>query len=78
MESIHTAAHAAGFNKKHALAIDPALGTVFVCGACRHIHLQIEAFHVRFDLDCFQSLVVLLNRAAANFELWAEGAGRAA
>jgi len=57
---------------KDVLAIDPALGTVFTCNRCSHIHLQLGELHVRTDLDGFQNLVVLLNRAAANYELWAE------
>ncbi len=57
---------------KDVLAIDPAFGAVFTCNRCSHIHLQLGELHVRTDLDGFQSLVALLNRAAANFELWAE------
>jgi len=60
---------------KQALAIDPSFGTVFVCDRCRHIHLTIGELHARMDLAGFQSLVMLLNRAAANYELWAEREG---
>lgn len=74
MESAHTpyAAHPGGLPEKQALAIDPALGSVYVCTACGDIHLQFTNLHVRVDVSGFHDLVVLLNRAAANFELWAE------
>ena len=60
---------------KQALAIDPSFGTVFVCDRCRHIHMTIGEIHIRMDLAGFQTLVLLLNRAAANYELWAERNG---
>lgn len=71
------AAEGGGFPKqpatgKQVLAIDPAFGAIFACNRCEHIHLQVGELHVRTDLNGFQRLVVLLNRAAANFELWAE------
>jgi hypothetical protein len=63
---------AAAPRHKQALAIDPSFGTVFICDRCRYIHLTIGEMQVRTDLAGFQSLVMLLNRAAANYELWAE------
>jgi hypothetical protein len=57
--------------RKRVLAIEPALGTVFACNKCEHIHLCLGDVHLRTDLAGFQSLVILLNRAAANFEIWA-------
>jgi hypothetical protein len=57
--------------RKRVLAIEPALGAVFICNKCEHIHLCLGDGHIRTDLAGFQSLVILLNRAAANFEIWA-------
>jgi hypothetical protein len=68
----------AGRRRKEALAIDPSLGAVFLCHACRQIHLQFGDLHARVDTNGFHALVVLLNRAAANFELWAGHEGSAA
>ena len=34
--------------------------------------LNLEQMHVRMDLPVFQSLLMLLERGAANYELWAE------
>jgi len=78
MELPHAAHSADAFPRKQVLAIDPALGTVFACNECEHIHLCVGDVHVRTDLAGFQSLVVLLNRAAANFEVWADGQRSAA
>lgn len=61
-------------DRKMPLAIDPNLGSVFVCGACNHIHLALGPIQLKTDIAGFQALVVLLERAAANFELWAETA----
>lgn len=61
--------------RKHLLALDPALGTVYQCGHCEHIHFAIGDLHFKTDLAGFQRLLVLFNRAAANFELWAERNG---
>jgi len=74
MESSHTpaSAHAGDFSDMQALAFEPSVGAVFFCNRCEHLHLQLGDLHVRTHLDGFQALVVLLNRAAANFELWAE------
>lgn len=60
---------------KQALAIDPSFGTVFICDGCSHIHVTIGELQCRMDLTGFQHLVMLLNRAAANYELWAERNG---
>lgn len=65
-----------GLRAKQVLAIDPGLGTVFACNRCERIHLQLGDLHIGTDVPGFHSLVVLLNRAAANFELWAEHAAR--
>jgi hypothetical protein len=63
-------------NKKRLLALDPELGSVHVCGACNHIHVNLAGTHLRMNLEAFQAVVILIERAAANFELWAEGARR--
>lgn len=60
----------AEYPRKWVLAIEPSLGTVFVCSECEFIHLCLGDVHIRADLADFQSLVILLNRAAANFEIW--------
>jgi hypothetical protein len=65
-------------HNKQVLAIDPTLGAVFTCNRCPSIHLQLGDLLIRTDLAGFQSLLVLLNRAAANFELWAESQRSAA
>lgn len=57
---------------KQVLAIEPEFGVAFICGRCDHIHMQLGELHMRTDLAGFQHMVVLLNRAAANFELWTE------
>jgi hypothetical protein len=57
---------------KQVLAIEPGLGSVFVCGKCQHIHLSLGGAVLKTDVEGFHSLVVLLQRAASNFELWAE------
>ncbi|MCC6539731.1 MAG: hypothetical protein IT162_19440 [Bryobacterales bacterium] len=67
-----------GHPGKRVLAIDPALGTVFICNGCARVHLQVGDLHLGTDVAGFHSLVVLLTRAAANFELWAEHQGSAA
>ena len=72
------AASSGGSQHKQVLAMDPALGAVFICDRCEHIHFQLGDLHVRTDLEGFQAVVVLLNRAAANYELWAEHLGSAA
>lgn len=54
------------------LAIEPELGSIFACNRCERIHMQLGDLHLGMTMAGFQSLVVLLNRAAANFELWAE------
>ncbi len=64
--------------RKQVLAIEPALGAVFACNGCEHIHLCFGDVHVRTDIAGFQSLVILLNRAAANFEIWAHNQRSAA
>jgi hypothetical protein len=51
---------------------------VFACNGCEHIHLCFGDVHVRTDIAGFQSLVILLNRAAANFEIWAHNQRSAA
>lgn len=80
MESSNStaAAQPAGRPHKQALAIDPSLGIIFLCDRCEHVHVNVGDLHVRTDVDGFHALVVLLNRAAANFELWAETRRRAA
>lgn len=74
MESSNTpsAAHPGGLPDMQALATEPSVGAAFFCNRCQHIHLQLGDLHVRTHLDGFLALVVLLNRAAANFERWAE------
>ncbi len=61
-------------NRKEALAIDPALGSIYICSHCTNIHMDLHGVHFRTDLEGFQALTVLIQRAAANFELWAEAA----
>lgn len=55
---------------KRLLALDPAIGSVFVCAHCRAIHVQLASLDLRLSLKAFQDLVVLLNRGATNFEGW--------
>lgn len=57
---------------KRVLAIEPTLGSAYLCGHCSRFHLELGEARLTTDLEGFQALVVLLNRAAANFELWAE------
>ncbi len=64
--------------RKHLLAIDSSFGSVYVCNQCNRVHLGLGETHLMTDIEGFQSLVVLLQRAAANFELWAEDARSAA
>ncbi len=61
--------------RKQLLAMDPSLGTVYVCDHCQHLHIDLGDAHFKTCLPGFQALVVLLNRAAANYELWAERNG---
>jgi hypothetical protein len=60
---------------KQLLALDPALGSVVVCNPCRHFQVILGEVCLQMDLAGFQALLVLLSRAAANYELWAEQPG---
>lgn len=60
---------------KQLLALDPSLGTVYICERCQHLHIDLGKLHFKTDLEGFQSLLVLLSRAAANYELWGEQQG---
>lgn len=71
----HSATAVPASRHKQALAIDPSFGTVFICDGCNHIHITIGELQCRMDLTGFQHLLILLNRAAANYELWAERNG---
>ncbi len=59
-------------NTKQALAIDPRSGYVAICSGCREITIDLGAVRFATRLEGFQSLVLLLNRAAANYEVWLE------
>ena len=64
--------------RKHLLAIDPSFGSVYVCNQCNRVHLGLGDTQLMADIEGFQSLAVLLQRAAANFESWAEYSAGAA
>lgn len=64
-------------DRKHVLALDPDLGSIYVYGHCENIHVILGNTHIEMNLDGFQALAILIDRATANFELWAESSGRA-
>lgn len=57
---------------KQALAIDPRSGYVAICNGCREITVDLGSVRFATRLEGFQALVLLLNRAAANYEIWLE------
>lgn len=55
--------------KKWVLALQPDCGSVFRCGSREQIHIQLGDAHVETDALGFQSIVNMMLRAAANFEV---------
>jgi hypothetical protein len=60
---------------KRLLAVEAALGHVYACNRCGDIHVRLNSLDFRMEFDVFQALVLMLNRAAANCELWLETRG---
>lgn len=57
---------------KQALAIDPQAGLVYIDQRKREFTVDLGGPRFACNLAGFQALVLLVNRAAANYELWLE------
>lgn len=54
------------------LAATKGLGSVYDCGNCGNIHLQIGAVNVTLEPEAYMQLVAMISTSAANFEVWME------
>ncbi len=57
-------------SSKQALAIDPQAGLVCIDPVSREFTVDLGGPRFACNLAGFQALVLLVNRAAANYELW--------
>jgi hypothetical protein len=54
------------------LASIQGLGSVYDCGNCGNIHLQIGAVNITLMLEDYMHLVAMISTSAANLEPWLE------
>lgn len=54
------------------LAATQGLGSIYDCGNCGNIHLQIGPVSITLEPEAYMQLVAMISTSAANFEIWME------